>query len=201
MVTIYPPKGLGDLVFPTTRAKDCCEAFVKGNLDWLLLHGAPGSGKSSAAKTLMKCRIPDLIENFDVIHHNASRDRSIEGLKNAFESLKNCGWNSLDQKVLILEEVDQLASVAADTLKGLLDDCEGIKVPIIMTTNHVNKLDPATCDRMVIIDWPNLTTEKMTQWIENQCVKNSRVLTKAELNQILGEATSFRKAKQALERL
>ena len=201
MVAIFQPEKLGDLVFPTALAKSNCETFVKGNLDWLLLYGAPGSGKSTAAKTLMKCRIPDLNEIFDVIYHNGSKDRSIEGLKKAFEALKICGLNSLGQKVLILDEVDQLSSVASDALKGELDWFAGKKTPMIMTTNHVNKLDPAVLDRLVSINWPNLSTAEMSQWIKLQCDKNSRVLTKDELNQVLSEATSYRKAEQALLRL
>ncbi|AQS85137.1 MAG: ATP-binding protein [Acetobacter aceti] len=147
MVKVVAPSGWGEIIPPNPRAEKVGEAFLKGSLNWLMFEGPPGSGKTSAADALLLSRYTDLHETpSDIIYLNAAVNRSEDGVRSAIEGARCFGQNSSGKKFLILDEVDCLSSTAASTLKGKLDGL-GEDTPVILTTNHLSKLDKALVSR------------------------------------------------------
>lgn len=200
MVAIAKPMGVGDLVFPTTAAEHWCKAFVDGNIHWLLLYGPPGTGKSTAAEALLKSRIPDINWSFDTVKFNAAATRDISSLRSAFDTLKLMGNNSQGQRVMVIDEADCLSADSMKVIKGLLDQLPD-GTPIIMTTNHKDKLDNALLSRFQEVQWSTLSPDKLVKWAEGQCAAKSRKLTSVELSRIRNHATDYRQMLRLLATL
>lgn len=201
MVAVTRPMGVGDLVFPTASAELWCQAFVDEKIPQLVLYGPPGTGKTAAASALMRSRIPGLNWGLDVTIHNAAADNSIAGITDAVETLYHSGDNPKGQRVLIIDEVDCLSSAAATSLKGLLDSVPGEEPPVIMMTNHVDRLESAMMSRSQKIHWPLLSHAALMKWAEDLCASQGRVLTPGERNAVALNATDYRQLKRYLATL
>lgn len=191
MVEVAKPKGMGDLMFPTTSTKYWCKAFADANIHWLLLYGPPGTGKSAAAEALMRSRIPDINWSLDATVFNAAATRDISTLKAAVEGLKLMGDNSQSQRVMIIDDVDCLSNDSMKVLKGLLDTLPE-KTPVIMTTNHKDNLEDALLSRFQKVHWSVLSPSTLTKWGEGQCEAVGRKLTHEEQRLIGHYATNYR---------
>ena len=107
----YRPKTLDDLITPA-RVKSKLE---KGVYQHLLLHGSPGTGKTSAAKALVKHF------KHPYLYINASTDTSVDVVRNRITDF--CANRSImdepgKMKVIILDEID---GVSDQFFKALLD--------------------------------------------------------------------------------
>lgn len=192
MVAVARPAGVGDLVFPTTAAEHWCEAFADAKIHWLLLYGPPGTGKSAAAEALMRSRIPDINWSFDAAVFNAAATRDVATLTSTMGALKLAGNNSQSQRVMIIDEVDCLSSDSSKILKGLLDKLPE-KTPVIMTTNHQDKLEGALLSRFQEVHWSGLSPDELAKWGEGRCTAMGRKLTGQERNLLRMYASDYRK--------
>jgi replication factor C small subunit len=139
----YRPKTLSEYVFSNPQQKLQIEAFVKNkDLPNLLLHGSPGTGKSSAAAML----INELhIDPYDVLWINASRERNIDTMRDritTFASTMPFGT----MKVVVLDESDGLTPVAQAALRGILEQYASSS-RFILTCNYPNRIIPAIHSR------------------------------------------------------
>lgn len=200
MVTIKKPVVVGDLVFPTTAAEHWCKAFADANIHWLLLYGSTGTGKSTAAEALMRSRIPDINWPLDAIEFNAAATRDVSSLRSAIEALKMVGNNSQSQRIMIIDEVDCLSTDSMKVLKGLLDQLRD-RTPVIMTTNHKDKLEDALLNRFQEVHWSTLSPDKLVEWAKGQCAANGRELSSLELSRIRYNASDYRQVKRFLSNL
>lgn len=111
----------------------------------ILLHGMPGTGKTSVAAAISHAL------NLDVYHVALPDVANNDSLRELLRSVK-------PRSVLLLEEIDSFGATNRDngpadgsdrgvTRDGLLQALDGFSAPhgliTIMTTNHIEKLDPA----------------------------------------------------------
>jgi chaperone BCS1 len=133
--------------------------YVRFGRRWkkvVLLHGPPGTGKSSIIRALAT--------KFNLHLYNMTIDKTMTGM--VLETLIN---QVPKQSILMIEDVDCLfagregSGTHAIDISSVLNVLDGVSTPegilIVMTTNHLSKLDPALIrpgriDFRAEIGWP-----------------------------------------------
>lgn len=141
----YRPKNLDDLITPA-RVKSKLE---NGVYQHLLLHGSPGTGKTSAAKVMVR--------HFEhpYMYINASTDTSIEVVRNRITDF--CANRSIMDapgklKVIILDEIDGVSDGFFKALRATMDQFSA-NARFIATCNYINKVPDPIQSRFEMIDF------------------------------------------------
>lgn len=141
----YRPKTLEDLIIPSRIQ----EKLSKGVYQHLLLHGSPGTGKTSAAKVLVK------EFKHPYLYINASTDTSIDIVRNRITDF--CANRSImDEpgklKVIILDEIDGVSEQFFKALRATMDEFHK-NARFIATCNYINKVPDPIQSRFEMIDF------------------------------------------------
>ena len=127
----YRPKSLDDLITP----KRVGDKLSKGVYQHLLLHGSPGTGKTSAAKALVKHF------KHPYLYINASTDTSVDVVRNRITDF--CANRSImDEpgklKVIILDEIDGVSDQFFKALRATMDQF-AVNARFVATCNYISK--------------------------------------------------------------
>jgi|TARA_R100000908_G_scaffold61685_1_gene39995 replication factor C small subunit len=158
----YRPKTLEDLITPN-RVK---EKLNKGVYQHLLLHGSPGTGKTSAAKVMVKhFKHPHL-------YINASTDTSIDIVRNRITDF--CANRSImdepgKMKVILLDEIDGVSDQFFKALRATMDQFS-INARFIATCNYINKVPDPIQSRFEMIDF-DFSKEEETEIMKGYIVR------------------------------
>ena len=147
-------KTLVDRYFPQTWEDIKLPSKIKsliGNMQFqtgyrLMMYGSAGSGKTSTARILVNDKT-----KFDVLYLSGSNDFNIEVLRN--KVMRFCsGFNvDLKQKVVIIDECENIRDNIQDSFKITLDQCKSVN--FIFITNEIEKVNPAIRSRCTQVEY------------------------------------------------
>jgi len=139
----FRPKTIEDYVFKDEAQKRQVKSWIKeGSIPHLLFSGSAGIGKTTLAKVLLN----ELnIEDFDVLEINASRENSVDVIRDKITNfVQMIPFGPF--KVVLLDEADYLTLNAQAILRGLMETYSSTS-RFILTCNYPNKVIPALHSR------------------------------------------------------
>jgi replication-associated recombination protein RarA len=121
----------------------------------LMLDGAPGLGKTTAAYLIGKYL------ELDIVEYNASDERGIDFIRNQLKSASKTAtlWNG--GRLILLDEADGLTKPAQDSLKRIM---EKSNCWWILTCNDNSKIIPAIKSRCVIFSFKPYSVKQISAY-------------------------------------
>ena len=162
---------VGNFVFKEAIAK----YIRKGELPNLILHGVPGTGKTTAAKLIVKNL------NCDHLYLNGSDNNGIDTVRTSIKSFASAA----SFKPLKIVIFDDCATLTEQAQQGLLNMIETYSktTRFIFTTNYLDKLIPALRSRCIPFKIDPPSKKDVAMYL-------SEILDKEEINyelDILGQ--------------
>ena len=139
----YRPTTLDEYVFRDNEQKQQVEAWIQsGSIPHLLFSGAPGVGKTTLAKILIRSLN---IDEYDVLEINASRENSIDVIREKISGfVQTMPFGQF--KVVLLDEADYITPNGQAALRGVMETYAS-SARFILTCNYPNRVIPALHSR------------------------------------------------------
>ena len=151
--------------------------ITEGNLPNLLLHGSPGTGKTTAAKLIVKniqC---------DFIYINCSDENGIDTIR---ETVKQFASAATFQpiKVVILDEADFLTINAQAALRNIIESFSG-NTRFIFTCNFVERIIEPLQSRLTLYELSSPPIKQVARQLASVLDKESIVFDNKDLSIIV----------------
>lgn len=181
----YSPKSIADFVWANDQLERKMMDYANGrNSRPLVLQGPFGTGKSLLATLIPKAIDGDKVK---IEHANAERLNNDAEVRKIFQRDKQ--YDSLfvpagqSQTYTVIDEVN-FNPKAKSALRTCLDDFVGRDLTII-TTNEIEKLDPAILSRAEVVFVPPVPPERFLKQAQKILIAEGVVLEDAVVSEVL----------------
>ena len=163
----YRPKTIADYVFRDDAQRKQVQGWIDSKaIPHLLFSGAPGTGKTTLAKVLINMLD---IDEYDVLEINASRENSVENVRDKIKNFVQT-MRFGEFKVVLLDEADYISPNGQAALRGVMETYASSS-RFILTCNYPNKIIPALHSRCQGFHIEKIDHTEFTARIATVCVE------------------------------
>jgi replication factor C subunit 3/5 len=180
----YRPERLSDVISHASILSTIDKLITTGGMPHLLLHGPPGTGKTSTALAISR-QLNGGKESGMVLELNASDERGIDTVRDKIKAFAGSRAALPGvMKLVILDEADSMTKVAQFALRRVME-MYAKTTRFIIIANYVNKIISALQSRCTCFRFGPLDHDSVYKHLEMVCNEEGLEFTAEGLEHVM----------------